>query len=553
MKCTSCNSENPEGAVFCIRCGARLPEEEKKADAAENNVGSTENETADAAGKIPNAVPPCDPPKTSGGGKKLVLGVAAAICVAAVVLIAVIIALVSGGKTGFVTCDGYFMQYATPDDETVVTFNGKPLPSRIDGKIAAAVTSLDSTAALLTVSENSAYTAYAATKDTLRMLSEDVAYSGLSADGSHAYCVTTDGELSLYTVKDGKKTKIDDDVISNYSAVAISPGGSVLLYCTTDEDESDDFTLHAWKNGKSVDVAKNYAGLAATDDGKLLYIMNEERSVYVTKFGSDDRTKLCSDVDSYSLNSTGTEIVMISDGKTYISIKGGEKAKINNSSVLVLASPLKTDSARPISHSIDYLPVESYVGAPVLYAKSAGDDVSLGFIKKNGGDYEIVRVANNVTGVLTADCKTYYFLKNNDLCRVELKEDAEIEKLEEDVSSYSLTASGKSVYAIDEDDALIKITGKNKTKVADDIESPLDYAVMGEGVLYLVDTSSSTGEGTLFYSSNGKNKKVVTDEAVSIIASAHFGLGWYMTSDEDVYFTTNGTKFTRYDPAGLKD
>ncbi len=538
MKCPNCNFENPDGSVFCQHCGVRMtseagnpkPEEKQVEEPAANTAKNVQNKLGGLASKL---------------DRKVLLGGVAAICV--LVLLIVIIASISGGGSGYVSCEAYISRvYLPADDETVVTYNGKPLGTKIDGKVSSYTVAQNGTAALMTVAESKtdedggSYTVYSVTKSGVKTLAEDVAMCGISADGSRAYCVSTDGELSLYTVKNGKKTKIDDEVNTRYGSVTISPKGSVVLYCTVDEDDGDTM-LKAWRDGKTADVAKNYLAVAATDDGKYIYIMNDESSLYVTKFGGDDKEKLCSNVTSAQLNSTATEILMISDQKAYLSVKGGEKVKICNAAFMSAVDPI--DSAGYVSI---YRGVKTFVGTPIAYTRGSDDDISLGFIKKNGGEYELVKVAGNVASFSTANGKTLYFMRNGDLCSVELKEDAEVEKISEDIRAFSLTASGKSVYAIDSDMTLVKFTGKDKAKVADDVETSSHFSVIGEGVLYLIDVSSNSGEGTLVYSSNGKSKQTITDEATAVSSIAAFKLGWYTNSDEETFYTTNGSKFTQY-------
>ena len=514
MICKHCSYENPDGSLFCQNCGESLSEPEEK------SLSESEENDSRSDFKL---------------DKKLIIGVAAALC--AVVVLGVIIAAVASGRSNFITAENLINYCQDYDDEKVIlSYNAKILKNRIDGTLVSFYNSADGKNAVILVDDgDSGYTIYHVSKSGAKKIADEVTRGGISTSGKVAYYIDEDDTLYTYDLKKGKADKIAEDVTSD---VVISPNGKVVLYCTSSDDD-DDVRLYAYRGGKSQSIAKNHYPVSASDDGKYIYSRKDEdgaNTVYCTKLGNDKSEKIETDVSNWHVNCDGTELLMIADGKAYLSVKGKESVRIGNMASVSFITP---DNAAYGSKS-----VKTFINTPIEYLKEGSSDRSLGFIRKSGKEYEIVRLAGKVSGSATKDGKSVYYLNSSDaLCKIRLKKDAEAEKIADDIYSFSLAESDGLVYALDKDETLWRVKGKKSGKVTDDVEM---MSAFGNGVLYITDYSSKNYEGTLYYSSNGKNQTRISDEVFYVYGIPSLKLAVYVNSDDETFVSDNGKKFTEY-------
>lgn len=545
MVCRNCNYDNPEGSAFCQVCGQPL--------SAETPVVQQ-----NAAG--PKPLP-------FGLDKKKIIGIVAAL--AAVIVLIIIISAIASSGSEFIKAEAVInAQYNSEDDETVFTYNSTVLKDKVEGSVSMSAVSADGTHLLCFFEEESdeesdgttLYTLYHVTKSGAKKIAESVRTGSISIDGKRGCYIDEDGVLYSCELGNGKSTKVAEDVTGS---PVMSPDGKTVLYRVTeesdkdeeedeDEDESEAATettikLYAWKNGKEYSLGKNYSGVGVSDNGKYVYIANSKegkRSLYVTKLGSDDKVKLEGDYSSVTFNYDRTEALFTSDGKLYISVKGREPVKIGS---IGLPTPLPASGYTRL--------VKTFIKVPVFYQNSDGNIV-IGFIQKAGKEYEFKRLASNVASFApgypvpiceNVDDKTIYFLKSytkggGDLCKVAVKADAESEELAEDIVLFEMSKSGKTVYALDDDDTLWKISGKKKDRVSDDVHT---FNAFNDGVLYITEYDSKDYSGELYYSSNGKNKKKIAEEVTGMLTFIDFSVVSYTNTDGEVYISGKSVKFDK--------
>lgn len=570
MICSKCNHENPDGAAFCQNCGAALtgtepaPEaaaEEKPAEPGSEPVQTESPETDSAGAPAAAAEAGTEERATGKKDKKVVTGIVLVACLVVLCLIvgvAVLIGTAVSGNKKYTEREAYiYGEYLSADDKTVFSYNAK-LVDAVEGKASIVLRSSDGACAIAVLenSEGDPSALYCITKKGAAKMTDDVSgYSScaISADGKYATYVDRDNTMYRYQVKSGKSEKIADGILS-YGMV-LSPNGKIVLYCTeTNAEPSDgdgdgtgsagtEMALHYWKNGKTGKLGKNLIPISVSNNGKYIYAVNLDMDVYSMSLKGDDRSKIDSGIDSILLNRDGTEALISADGKYYLSVKGKEKVKIGT--VSAIGVPILPNDCNNTVYS-QYYPIKSFLNAPLIYRKDLNDDWSLGYIEKDGKEYEIVKVASDVSNVTTPDGKVVYYMKDDTLCRIKLKENAKAEELTDEVVSYKLTDSGKYIYLLNEDDALCRLKGTKLLKVADDVESTSDYCLVGDGVLFMVDYSSGSNEGCLYYSKNGKSKKLITEEASEISSNGINEFGWYRNSGGDFFITENGKKYTQY-------
>ena len=504
MICSKCNCETPDNAAFCQNCGASLKTAEKK----KRWIAA-------------------------------VIGIAAA-CV--ILLIAIIIGAVSSGSGNFIEQkDFIYYVYNSENGKTVFSVGSEILKDTIEGRVSEVQRSADGANMLVRKAgyNSDRLKLYHVSKHGVKEIADDAVEGGISFSGERAYYIDTDMTLYSYDLKSGKKKKVAEDVFP-YCSPVLSPDGKSLLYCISSK-ENGDVTLYYWNNGKSQKLAKNLSPISVSDNGKYIYAMNTDKDIYAMSRKGDDRNKIASNAYVEFVNCDGTEVLLSAEGKVFLSVKGKEKVKVGNVTDMDLIIPETFSKS-----ASQYYPVKSFVNTAVAYRKDYTSETALGFIQKRGREYEIVKVASNVSNVSTVDGKEFYYLKADELCKIKLKRDAASKKLAEEVEAFKLSVSGKYVYMLDNDDTLYRLKGKKKVKVADDVDDSDYFCVLGDGVLYITDYSWSVDEGSLYYSSNGKNRKLISEEAVGVFSDVGAGLAWYASSGGEGFITDNGKKYTQY-------
>lgn len=543
MKCPNCGADNADNAAFCFNCGTKLSaqnsapaqEDTKPQYHPEPTVQSTKTDSSNGFIEFLKA------------NKKLA-AISGGVVVALILVVGVIASL-SGGSS--LSGSYLYNLEITPNimrdnGELQVMVNGKFIGDPIDIENGYFVSSPDgSSLILLTYDDEYDYdAAYFVTDKELKKIADDVIGATISDNGKVAAIVTDDYMLYTVNLPSCKMTKVrlgDED--TKYGIV-MSPNGKNLLYKTDDE-------LWFHKSGaEDYMIAKDYSAIAVSDNGKYIYIRNDETSgIYVTKANDQEKTKISSS-GGYGclLNHNRTEIVFVTDDDdAYISIKGGDRVKLGS-----------FDWVTPI-YPDNYTAVSTFIGIPMQYETS--EDSGLFYITK---DLETEKIAKNIDSYYYSDYTysvsntiiyptlqkivgdTIYYTKSGKLYKSTASGGYEPVKLTSDtVQNFAVTGDGKRVYYIDEENTLwCSANGKDPKKIADDVYT-FYLGTFGNQVFFLTDYSDYAG--TLYRCSDGKTKTRVADDVFNVEYGNSCIIYLVIEDRDDVafsyYSSTDGNKF----------
>ncbi|MBR6534364.1 MAG: zinc ribbon domain-containing protein [Clostridia bacterium] len=528
MVCNKCGAQNPDESKFCQACGNALEAQTEQAAQTEQTAQTEQ------ASQTSQAAPAAKGKKSN---KMLIAIVAAVVVIGLLIGVIGVIAIANSGPDSYIKGD-YSVIYDEESDESAVIYAGKIIAEKIEGKISLRE-SLDGTVAVYKDSDDSLYSI---TKSGTKKIVDEAASFELSDNGAKLVYTDVDGTSFLYDMKKGDKKSITDEKAQQW---VFSPNGDALAYhvlnvpedeteaedeITEDEDEPRVLTYVFYK-GKSTKVGEDSVVLALSDDCKYIYYgkvdfdengYEESVALYVTNL-KGEKTKISATAnDAPVFNADRTQMLFNDEsGKWYVSVKGGEKIKIDG-----------------VSSSVSSLFVIDGVKQTEKFQNNY-------FVGYSDGEYAIYKVnkkwsaeklASGIDSYKTSDDgKTIYYIKSNKLYIL-----GNDEAIEEDVKGFSLTSDGKAAYFRTEDDTLYYKKGKKaKKRIADDVKTA--YITHDDTVLFLDE------DGALFSSVNGKAPKSVgTDiENVYIRHDYTYFIGDYDAGEGNVYLAKSKAKFQK--------
>lgn len=537
MFCKNCGQENAEDLNFCQKCGTSLeqaeqnqpqPDEQPSVEqpVAQDIIADTATNTyaMDEMGE--------EKPKVNIVDLLMKIGIP----VVALALVLIIgISLFSPAKYD-ITTNGMTFSYDNDKEETSIVLNDKVLSEKIDGN-ANVKANFDSTtmAALVRDRESDGNVLYIINAKQKTQVSDEVSSSSykMASSGDGLIYMTVDDELYLYDVSKKKSEKITDEPF--YDAV-ISPDGKTVLYSLTDEDDNDEESkLFIYRNGKSQELAKNMHPIAVANSGKYIYAFKETEDYKIDVYSVNlkgETEKIRSEVNSIMFNKDNSEVLLVSNSKTYLKVKNKEAETIlSNSGKILLPNGVAESNG---SYNISTFLKQVYISDnSVYYVKNADNRYRVG--KKDVTDAQI-----------SEDGKTVYYVRNDSLYSVPVKEDAEETRLAKEVDTstyapYVVNPSGKGVYYIDDDQTLRYTTkGDDSDRVADDVKN---MTISSKGIVFFI------GDDDQLYSSkNGaKATKISTkdDEIVNIYNSGKYTYYATLSDDEEmsIFASDGGAKF----------
>lgn len=315
------------------------------------------------------------------------------------------------------------------------------------------------------------------------------------------------GTLNLYYTKNGKKKEIAEEVLID--SVVLSPDGETVAF-VGDYEARDDFKGYYSIGGKKpVEVGKEKRVFAIADKAAYLYYVDDDR-IYAKK-KKKDAEKLASGIYYVSalVNEDCTELLFLNDGKTYLSVKAGEKKKVSNDELEKLVLPAEALQVTKTQNMARGSIRVTFTGADTFEEQVFSAGTRLVYLDKK---HEGNAIAAAVRQCIIAENRENLVYVNvmGDVIRVEDfdKGGKETQVGDEDAEAQYLYADGslKYVYYINEDDELYCIKGKKGKKIADDVTSA---AISQDGTTcyYVVE------EEDLFYSKKaGKGKKIAASE-----------------------------------------
>ena len=570
MVCGKCGLEFSDDVKFCTNCGSELAEnvpveavpeevieenasvvietveEEAAPDVEEPETEADKTEEAAVAEAVKEEVVVADTEtkkakkeKKNGtliSAKKPSWKVLLGLGLAAVLVLVVFVAVLVSGKEAFVTISEKAVLEFYEENEQLYAYlqNGEKVLLN-DSEADVYDTSLDRTTvcysnenhelvifkngkSIKTGIEEARGVKVSAEGDTFVYFSdcEDVPYFNVLFGGDNT---TETGTLHLYFIDKGKDIRIAGDVAVN-SAV-LSPDGETVAY-VADYEASDDFKgYYSVKGKKPVEIGKEKRVFAVADKAAYLYYTDDDR-IYAQK-KKEAGEKLASDVygTSVLLNADCTEMLFLYEGKTYLTVKAGEKKKISAdelNAVIVRSDMLvKNDMSRSDKGTV----LVSYTGADtfkekLLYCTTGRDIVYL------KDDLETERLASDTKQYAVADDKaSLVYIDGADIVKVTDFTNGGVKTdLKEDAEASELYAAGdlKYVYYVNKDEELFCIKGKKAKKIADDVSSVV-LSADGSYCYYVVDDEK------LCYSKNGKKgKELLEKDEVMITCKSIYGV-----------------------------
>jgi hypothetical protein len=372
-------------------------------------------------------------------------------------------------------------------------------------------------------------TLYYVSTSEVTTIAEEVQAFEFAVNGDAVAYIDEEGTLQLYTVSDKKKTKVDSDLEINY--MAISPDGKALIYV---EGDRDDYDLYYYYKGKKEKLEGSMYPIAVSNSASYIYAYSEDNDALYLLDTKGNKSKLGADMSgSFVLNKDHSELIFTADGKNYITVKGGEKVKIGSSYGMY---PLMVSGSASTYRYDQYVVITcglSTFKGSILY-NTDGD------VYKLNKNLETDRIVGSASGRININNKTLFYLKNNNLYKISMEEDAESVKLAEDVTSFCVTSDGNIVYYITEDSELRYIKGnKDSKKIADDVYT---MSISGKDVLFFL-TDYAKNSGTLYYSKTCSEKKRIADDVAEINVTTT-GVFYYEDDGDDLYnvYSSNGNE-----------
>ena len=336
------------------------------------------------------------------------------------------------------------------------------------------------------------------------------------------------GTLHLYYIKKGKDVVVAEEVLTD-SAV-LSPNGETVAY-VGDYDASDDFKgYYSVKGKKQTEVGKEKRVFAIADKGAYVYYIDDDR-IYAQK-KKKEAEKLASDLYSSKalMNADCTEMLFTNDGKTYMTVKAGEKKKVSGNLLrkILLNNDALTasDTVRSGRGSVTV----TYTGVETLKEKLYYTDIySIEYLMN---DYETERLASNAEKfVISDDGTSLVYIDGYDVVKVTEFEKSGVKKdLNKDEEARALYTDGdlKYVYFLNRDKELYYIKGKKVKKIADDVTSAT-VSADGKYCYYVVEN-----EKFCYSKKGGKGKELFREEDAKITCESNYGISIANVTNEEV-------------------
>ena len=543
MKCTNCRADLEGGAKFCTLCGTPVPEGVVPEDPKSFDFGAilvaTKAFFANVCGKIkPACAAGCGKIKTLAvkgdeklgeklGDKKMYVYAGFIGLIGILMVIAAIAGLIPNDN-GYLGYD-YAVELEANDDTVYLMKEGKAIALSTDAESVSNYTSSIDGKVTVFTSEG---VLYAVKGKKAVKIAEDVASYSLSLYGDYVVYCTTESTYYHCKVSNGKATEMfeysDDEFLVCY---AISPNGKNVAYVTVDEEYEG--TLYYFNGKKSTKITKrNAAVVGLSDGGKYIYCVEESKSgktslISYNKKGKETKIDSCDYDDGFCFNLDASEIMFMSNGKTYVSVKGKEPIKVASSD-LELLTPAGVNESHEITENSSFYPVETlfnhvYVSGNAAYFVSKKESKNIKLVK--GSDF-----------TLDSSAQYLYYMDKEDLMVLQISKGEKAEDkaklIAEEAYFYIVTSDRKLVYYADEDRELYAVNGKkggkSKKVSSDELLAP-PVIDRNDVVYYNADES--------VYAVKGKKEKKIIDEALC----GDIG-GYVYIIDEDNIYAARGQR-----------
>lgn len=483
MFCPNCGTQCPDGERFCPSCGTALEENQP---VLELDITPNQERTAAEGGRR----------KERRSGKKApqlsprIIGIAA-VALAAVVVIVLAVSLLGGaggGGYGDYTSKPILSLFDSSDSERIYYCGGK--------EIGAAETeyTLWNQDGSVGVFVNNDGELCVITAKGIDVVADDVGQYQLSANGAALLYITEDYDVCWYDVKKKSSTTLETGE-DGAQLGQPAPDGSAAVFTLYDGGDYEGFTCGS--NKKPVSMGEGLVPFAISNKGSYVYYLkvksgSSSGTLYVSKGSKGEGEKLASDyyMNSVLFNKDATQMMFNNDGKTYLTVKGGEKNKVFSSAVYSMFTPDYTvgSSAGGVVPVSDLRGQTYYTSGGVYFLDSKGES------KKITSDFDGFALSESGSNLI--------YLKKGDLVKVtNLAKGTEEDLTDEgDILSFQAAGDLSVVYYLNRDGELYYQKGSGKpVEVGDDVDSFLmvpnskTCAGISDGQLFVTTGGKSTG------------------------------------------------------------
>ena len=326
------------------------------------------------------------------------------------------------------------------------------------------------------------------------VVADDVGQYQLSANGAALLYITEDYDVCWYDVKKKSSTTLETGE-DGAQLGQPAPDGSAAVFTLYDGGDYEGFTCGS--NKKPVSMGEGLVPFAISNKGSYVYYLkvksgSSSGTLYVSKSGKGEGEKLASDynMNSVLFNKDATQMMFNNDGKTYLTVKGGEKNKVFSSTVYSMFAPDYTvgSSAGGVVPVSDLRGQTYYTSGGVYFLDSKGES------KKITSDFDGFALSESGSNLI--------YLKKGDLVKVtNLAKGTEEDLTDEgDILSFQAAGDLSVVYYLNRDGELYYQKGSGKpVEVGDDVDSFLmvpnskTCAGISDGQLFVTTGGKSTG------------------------------------------------------------
>lgn len=345
------------------------------------------------------------------------------------------------------------------------------------------------------------------------------------------------GTLNLYDVKKKKHTEIAEEVF--IGSAVLSPDGETVAYVAEYEAADDFMGFYSVDGKKPVEVGKEKRVFAIADKAKYIYYSDVER-LYVRKKDKDE--KLANEFYSARvlMNEDLSEMLYVDGGKTYITVKGGEKQKVSGSELYGVI--LDSDAAQASNYystenggsvSVTYTGVDTFK-EKLLYG---GNQVHYMLNK-----LETEKLVSDVSGwVVAEDKESMVYLDGSNIMKItKFTKGGQKEKIVKVSGATRVYADNelKKIYVLTEKGDLNYIKRGKDVEIAEDVTSAV-FSQDGDYFYFVEDRE------TLWYSKKGgKAKKIFTVDDGTLAVTYNSGVVYAKNYDdgETVWYQLDGKK-----------
>jgi len=441
-----------------------------------------------------------------------------------------------------------YIHFAQDGDSVTVIPVGKTRFT-IDGYITSVTRSLDGSAAVIIVNEQSSWGGR--TEDNLlyfitdraQLVSDGVLSAWFSASGNAVVYSkeydSSSGTAELWHYSGGSQTRISNDY-SAYSNCAVSPNGKAVVFSTRNNDREIGYL---W-NGRLNELGRDIFPIAVSNDARYIYF-GRGGAFFVQKGTNNDNRERLGDVNDINYlfaNRDLSQVIYNVGPRAFISSKGGERVSLSDA----VSSFLTPDGTGAMYHDSSMVIYDISDFADTFYLNRDGNIIR---IDSRFETSNVARTSGYVS--LANDGRTLTFLRNRSIYRVNglrQSEDA-TEIVGGDVVSFAATSDGNSVFYVNDINEVFYQSGTRRPVTVSNHITGTGYGsyqfslFQGKTLFYISDDElfSSTGD-------KGQVIRGLDGRVTGVFANAFIVQARVLDrGDQLTYISEDGKTFTQID------